>query len=154
MAPLPGWRTPPEYFVGTPAASESCEQAVATPLEQQMSGVDNMLYMQSTNANDGSMTLTVTFDVDTNPNIDQVRMHGPNIGDLVAITEEARTRLIAHGIVLNHAITVGKYPTNKDSELADTDPSAHRTLVDVFESAVAYWLNVRNVTMFNSAYCC
>ena len=43
------------------------EQAVATPLEQQMNGVDDMLYMQSTNANDGTMTLTVTFDVDTNP---------------------------------------------------------------------------------------
>src|SRR5258708_642251 len=39
-----------------------------------MSGVDNMLYMQSTNANDGTMTLTVTFDIDTNPNIDQVNV--------------------------------------------------------------------------------
>ncbi len=35
------------------------EQSVATPLEQQMNGVDDMLYMQSTNANDGTMTLTV-----------------------------------------------------------------------------------------------
>jgi len=33
-----------------------------------------MLYMQSTNANDGTMTLTVTFDIDTNPNIDQVNV--------------------------------------------------------------------------------
>ena len=39
-----------------------------------MNGVDNMLYMQSTNANDGTMTLTVTFDVDTDPNIDQVNV--------------------------------------------------------------------------------
>ena len=39
------------------------EQSVATPLEQQMNGVEKMLYMQSTNANDGTMTLTVTFDV-------------------------------------------------------------------------------------------
>jgi len=50
------------------------EQAVATPLEQQMNGVDDMLYMQSSNANDGTMTLTVTFDVDTQPNIDQVNV--------------------------------------------------------------------------------
>jgi HAE1 family hydrophobic/amphiphilic exporter-1 len=39
-----------------------------------MNGVDDMLYMQSSNANDGTMTLTVTFDVDTQPNIDQVNV--------------------------------------------------------------------------------
>jgi len=36
-----------------------------------------MLYMQSTNANDGTMTLTVTFDVETDPNIDQVQRTKP-----------------------------------------------------------------------------
>jgi HAE1 family hydrophobic/amphiphilic exporter-1 len=50
------------------------EQAVATPLEQQTNGVENMLYMQSTNSNDGTMQLTVTFDVATDPNIDQVNV--------------------------------------------------------------------------------
>jgi hydrophobic/amphiphilic exporter-1 (mainly G- bacteria), HAE1 family len=68
---------PPQIIVGTTytgADAVTIEQSVATPLEQQMSGVDNMLYMQSTNANDGSMALTVTFDVDTNPNTDQVNV--------------------------------------------------------------------------------
>ena len=39
-----------------------------------MNGVDDMIYMQSTNGNDGSMQLTVTFGIDTNPNIDQVNV--------------------------------------------------------------------------------
>src|SRR6266513_3523574 len=68
---------PPQIIVNTTytgADAVTIEQSVATPLEQQMSGVDNMLYMQSTNANDGTMTLTVTFDVDTNPTIDQVNV--------------------------------------------------------------------------------
>src|ERR1700736_2725620 len=68
---------PPQIIVNTTytgADAVTIEQSVATPLEQQMSGVDHMLYMQSTNANDGTMELTVTFDVDTDPNIDQVNV--------------------------------------------------------------------------------
>jgi HAE1 family hydrophobic/amphiphilic exporter-1 len=56
------------------ADAVTIEQAVATPLEQQTNGVENMLYMQSTNSNDGTMQLTVTFDVSTDPNIDQVNV--------------------------------------------------------------------------------
>src|SRR3989441_303799 len=56
----------------TGADALTIEQSVATPLEQQMNGVDKMLYMQSTNASDGTMILTVTFDVDPEVNIDQV----------------------------------------------------------------------------------
>jgi HAE1 family hydrophobic/amphiphilic exporter-1 len=48
------------------------EQSVATPIEQQMSGVDNMNYMYSLNANDGTMKLTVNFDIKTDPNTDQI----------------------------------------------------------------------------------
>src|SRR5580704_14755479 len=68
---------PPQISVSatyTGADALTIEQSIATPLEQQMNGVENMLYMQSTNSNDGTMQLTVTFDVATDPNIDQVNV--------------------------------------------------------------------------------
>lgn len=66
---------PPEIQVRTHytgADALTVEQAVAAPIEQQMSGVDNMNYMYSINASNGDMRMQVNFDVATDPNIDQV----------------------------------------------------------------------------------
>ncbi len=67
---------PPEIqifatYVG--ADAQTIEQSVATPIEQQMSGVDNMNYMYSLNATaNGQMRMTVDFDVATDPNTDLI----------------------------------------------------------------------------------
>ena len=54
------------------ADATTIEQSVATPIEQQMSGVDNMEYMYSLNANNGTMKLTIDFNIKTDPNTDQI----------------------------------------------------------------------------------
>ncbi|MEO6969627.1 MAG: efflux RND transporter permease subunit, partial [Chthoniobacterales bacterium] len=65
---------PPEIQVKanyTGADAETIEQSVASPIEQQMSGVDRSNFIQSVNAN-GSLRMTVNYDVGTDPNIDQI----------------------------------------------------------------------------------
>jgi hydrophobic/amphiphilic exporter-1 (mainly G- bacteria), HAE1 family len=67
--------TPPEIVVSaTDPGSDAVtvEQSVATPIEQQISGVDSMNYMYSLNANSGQMKLRVNFDESTNPKTDQI----------------------------------------------------------------------------------
>jgi len=67
---------PPEVQIAavyTGADAQTIEQSVATPIEQQMSGVDNMNYMYSLNATaKGEMRMIVDFDVKTDPNTDLI----------------------------------------------------------------------------------
>ena len=66
---------PPEVQVSTTyvgADAQTVEQSVATPIEQQMSGVDNMNYMYSVNTSTGEMRLIVDFDVKTDTNTDLI----------------------------------------------------------------------------------
>ena len=57
------------------ASAAVIEAAVAQPLEAQIVGVDKMIYMKSTSANDGTYNLTVSFAVGTNPDIDTVNVN-------------------------------------------------------------------------------
>ncbi len=74
------------------------QQSVATPIEQQMSGVDNMEYMYSLNANNGSMKLTVDFDVKTDPNTDQI----------LAQMRQGQANSQLPSAVINQGVTVQK----------------------------------------------
>ena len=66
---------PPEINISTTyvgADAITVMESVATPIEQAISGVEDMIYMYSTNANNGQMTLRVDFKAGTDPNTDQI----------------------------------------------------------------------------------
>ena len=71
------------------ADSRTVADAVAAPIEAQINGVDNMLYMTSTSSSNGMMTLTVFFSLETDPDIAQVQVQNrvnlalPQLPDLV-----------------------------------------------------------------------
>jgi hydrophobe/amphiphile efflux-1 (HAE1) family protein len=77
--------TPPQVVVTATypgASAEVVEQTVTTPIEQQVNGVENMIYMSSRSGSDGTMTLNVTFKVGTELDIAAV-----NVQNRVAIAE-------------------------------------------------------------------
>src|ERR671937_768773 len=65
-------------------------EAVATPLEEQINGVENMLYMSSQATSDGVLTLTVTFRIGTDPDLAQVQVQNRVAQALPRLPEEVR----------------------------------------------------------------
>ena len=85
--------TPPEVGVTaiyTGANAEVVEQSVATPLEQKVNGVENMLYMKSVNSNDGSMNLTVSFEVGSDLDMSNVQVQNRVSEAQSSIPEEVK----------------------------------------------------------------
>ena len=109
---------PPQVTVQTTfpgANAQTVAESVAAPIEQQVNGSQQMLYMGSKSGNDGSYLLTVTFDVGTDQNIDAVEVQ-----NRVAV---AQSQLPAD--VLRNGITIRKASTDFLEVVALTSPQ-HR----------------------------
>jgi hydrophobic/amphiphilic exporter-1 (mainly G- bacteria), HAE1 family len=74
------------------ASAETVMNTIALPIENQVNGVDKMLYMMSTSAPNGTYALTVTFEIGTDPNIDQVLVQNRVQLALASLPEPAQAQ--------------------------------------------------------------
>ena len=111
--------TPPQVVVTATypgASAEVVEQTVTTPIEQQVNGVENMIYMSSRSGSDGTMTLTVTFKVGTDLDIAAV-----NVQNRVSI---AQAKLPPE--VTRQGVTITKQSPDLVEIVALTSPDGSR----------------------------
>lgn len=86
--------TPPVVEVSATydgADAQTVNNAVATPLAQAVMGVSDMLYLQTTSANDGSMVMQVTFDIGSDPDLDAIFTQN-NVATATPLLPESVTR--------------------------------------------------------------
>ena len=85
------------------ASAQTISQAVATPIEQELNGTPGMLYMESSSTNSGSFSISVTFDISTNPDLAAVEIQNR--------VKQAESRLPAE--VIQNGISVEKQASSK-----------------------------------------
>ncbi|OLQ91317.1 RND transporter [Vibrio panuliri] len=143
------------YYTG--ASAEVVEEAIADPLEAAVNGVENMIYMSSKSANDGSYSLNVTFDVGTDPDMAQVNVQNrvsqiesklPQEVRMVGITVKKRSPDLL--MVLNFYSPDGKYDDqflinyinlNVKDQLARVKGISEVNVIGGGEYAMRVWLD-------------
>jgi HAE1 family hydrophobic/amphiphilic exporter-1 len=88
--------------VYTGADALTVEQSVATPIEEQVNGAKNMIYMQSISGADGTMTLQVSFDVGTDVDLDQVQVQNR----LAQATSSLPTEVNNYGLTTQQTVGI------------------------------------------------
>ncbi len=126
--------TPPQIVVSTTypgANAQVLVDTVAIPIENQINGVEDMLYMSSTSDDNGSYQLTITFNIGTDPDIAQVKVQN-RLQQVMSQLPE---------LVTKEGITVKTQMSNILGMLALRSP--HNTYSDLYLSNFAY-SNIQN----------
>ena len=150
--------TPPVVEVSASydgADAETVNNAVATPVAQAVMGVSDMLYMQATSANDGSMVLQVTFDIGSDPDLDAIFTQN-NVSSATAelpatVTRQGvTTRKTMTGFLMVYSLhSDGRYDgeflsnyayINLQNELLKIDGVGKVSIMGAGEYAMRVWL--------------
>ena len=150
--------TPPVVEVSATydgADAETVNNAVATPVAQSVMGVSDMLYLQTTSANDGSMVMQVTFDIGSDPDLDAIFTQN-NVSSATAqlpatVTKQGvTTRKTMTGFLLVFSLhSDGRYDAeflsnyayiNLQNELLKIDGVGKVSIMGAGEYAMRVWL--------------
>ena len=159
--------TPPVVEVSATyegADAETVNNAVATPIAESIMGVSDMLYMQATSANDGSMTLQVTFDIGSDADLDAIFTQN-NVSTAMAklpssVTQQGVvTRKTQTGFLMVYALySDGRYDENflsnyayinLENELLKINGIGKVNIMGAGEYAMRVWLRPDMLTYYN-----
>ena len=159
--------TPPTVQVTTryPGASaQTIVDTVALPIELQVNGVEGMIYMQSTSAYDGTYVLTVTFDIGSDPNMDQVLVQNrvqnalaqlPQAVQAQGVSIRAKSSSILEFVTLSSpdgshdALYMWNYATiNLVNELARLPGVGNVTVMGAGEYSMRIWMDPQKLYSF------
>jgi HAE1 family hydrophobic/amphiphilic exporter-1 len=146
------------------ASAQTLIDTVALPIELQVNGVPGMLYMQSTSAYDGTYTLTVTFDIGSDPNMDQVQVQNRVNNALASLPPQvqaqgvairAKSPAILQFVTLDapdgryDALFLWNYATiNLVNELARLPGVGNVTVMGAGEYSMRIWLDPQKLYSF------
>ena len=139
------------------ATAETMIKKVALPIEQQVNGVDGMMYMSSSSTSTGNYTLTVTFNIGTDPNMDQILVENrvsaalaqlpesvQNQGVITKKTSTAFLQVIAltSPTGVYDALFLNNYATiNLQNELSRVPGVGNITIFGIGKYSMRVWLN-------------